>query len=388
MKIRATMASIHAAPRAPSRRLLAALLAAATLLPLAACHKADTRKAANGPLFVRQAGQIAVPDGSPLRARLLVAAAGAAAATHTVALPASVEADPARTVNILPPLTGRLLELKVRLGDKVEAGQVLAVIGAPDLAQALADSDKARDALALAQRALARASGVNAAGANASKDLEQAESAQAQAQAEATRADARLKTLGAEGKNGARSHALAVTAPQAGTVTALNSGVGAFLNDPTAALMTIANLQQVWVTANVPENLVAEVAKGQSVDVSLAAYPGQVRRGTVSFVGDALDPDSRRNRARIAFANADGKLKPNMYATVSVKVPLGAQVSVPSSALLMNNDRVTVFVETAPWTFVRRAVELGAEDGASVRVLSGLRAGERVVVRGGVLLND
>src|SRR5476649_647724 len=374
---RATKKISHAAQDRPLK--ISAIGAAAIalspvllmLMSLAGCHSASAGAAQEAaPMMVRQGERITVPANSPLRARLSVGAVAASAAAHAVTLPAVVEADPAHSVNIVPPLTGRLLELKVKLGDSVRAGQLLAVIGAPDLAQAVADADKARDARALAQRALQRAHGVNDAGANASKDLETAESNFAQASAEATRAEARLKTLGA------------------GAITALASGAGAYLNDPTATLMTIASLDQVWVTAYVPENLVAAVGKGAPASVSLPAYPGLTRQGSVAFVGAVLESDSHRNKARISFANADGKLKPNMYASVTLMLPQAAQVSVPASALLMNNDSSTVFVEVAPWTYQRRSVELGAEDGDNVRVVSGLNAGERVVTRGGVLLND
>lgn len=227
---------------------------------------------------------------------------------------------------------------------------------------------------------------VNAAGANAGKDVEQAQSNLVQAQADAARADARLIALGADA--GGKSRALTLRAPQAGTVTALGSGAGAFLNDPTAVLMTITNLEHVWITAYVPENLLASVRKGQAVDVVLAAYPDEVRHGSVADISAVLDADSRRNKTRIAFANRDGKLKPNMYASVSLSLAPVAGLRVPASALLMNNDATSVFVEVAPWTFVRRAVATGAEDGDMVQIVSGLRAGERVVVKGGVLLND
>ncbi|WP_296000792.1 efflux RND transporter periplasmic adaptor subunit [Rugamonas sp.] len=398
--IKTSLATALPARTAHAAGLIANLLACFTayftasllLLPLTACHAPDANANmdnAAAPLLVRQGERINVPANSPLRARLTVAAVAASSAAHTVTLPAVVEADPARSVNIVPPLTGRLLELKVKLGDSVKAGQLLAVIAAPELAQAVADADKARDARALAQHALQRAHGVNEAGANASKDLELAESNFAQAAAEATRADSRLKTLGANNSNGNGSgRTLSLTAPISGTVTALASGAGAYLNDPTAALMTIASLDPVWITAYVPENLVAAVGKGAAASASLPAYPGLALKGTVAFVGAALEADSHRNKARISFANADGKLKPNMYASVGLVLPQAAQVSVPASALLMNNDSSTVFVEVAPWTYQRRSVELGAEDGDAVRIVSGLRAGERIVTRGGVLLND
>ncbi|MGN8077709.1 efflux RND transporter periplasmic adaptor subunit [Variovorax sp. 22077] len=356
-----------------------------------AAHAATTVAAAPAPMLVRQGNRLSVPAGSPLRDRLLVATVGQDTLPHEVSLPATVEANPASTVNILPPLTGRLLELKVRLGDTVRRGQVLATMSSPDLAQAVADAQKARDALDLAQRALVRARGVNEAGSNAAKDVEAAHSAVAQQTAELRRSEARLRSLGADGSGtqaGQAGQVLKIVAPASGTVTALNAAAGSNLNDANAALMTVSNLDSVWVTVNVPESVVGTVAPGQNVVVTLAAYPGRSFSGKVAFVSAVLDADTRRARARIVFANPEGIFKPNMYATAVLGVPQGAQPQVPASALLMNNDSVSVFVEAEPWTFVRRTVELGREDGDKVRIRSGLAAGERVVVRGGVLLND
>ncbi|WP_395316142.1 efflux RND transporter periplasmic adaptor subunit [Variovorax sp. UC74_104] len=356
-----------------------------------AAHAATTVAAAPAPMLVRQGNRLSVPAGSPLRDRLLVATVGQGTLPHEVSLPATVEANPASTVNILPPLTGRLLELKVRLGDTVKRGQVLATMSSPDLAQAVADAQKARDALDLAQRALVRARGVNEAGSNAAKDVEAAQSAVAQQTAELRRSEARLRSLGADGggtQAGQAGQVLKIVAPASGTVTALNAAAGSNLNDANAVLMTVSNLDSVWVTVNVPESAVGTVAPGQNVVVTLAAYPGRSFSGKVAFVSAVLDADTRRARARIVFANPDGIFKPNMYATAVLGVPQGSQPQVPSSALLMNNDSVSVFVEAEPWTFVRRTVELGREDGDKVRIRNGLSAGERVVVRGGVLLND
>ncbi|WP_398495366.1 efflux RND transporter periplasmic adaptor subunit [Variovorax sp.] len=341
--------------------------------------------AAPAPLLVREGHRLSVPAGSPLRERLQVAAATEGARSHVLSLPATVEADPARTVNILPPLAGRLLELKVRLGDAVRAGQLLATMASPDLAQAVADAQKARDALALAERALARAQGVNEAGSNAAKDVEAARSAVVQQTAELRRSEARLHGIGASAGDG---RVLRIVAPMAGTVTALNAASGAVLNDANAALMTVSNLERVWVTVGVPEDLLGLVAAGQNATVTLASQPGRRFAGQVAFVSAALDADTRRARARIVFANPEGVFKPNMYASAALELPQAAQPQVPSSALLMNNDSVSVFVEVQPWTFERRAVELGREDGDRVRIRGGLAAGERVVVRGGVLLND
>jgi len=340
------------------------------------------------PLLVHQGDRIVIPADSPLRKRVVVAEVGTQSGPHGVAVSAIVEADPSRVVAILPPLTGRLLALKVGLGDTVRRGEPLAVIASPDFDQAQGDAVKAADALDLANRALARAQGVMSVGANATKDIEAAASAQRQAAAEDRRARDRVATLGGDARLDARAHGLVVVAPADGTVTTLTAGVGSYINDATAPLMTVSSLDHVWITAQVPEQLVASVKAGQAVDVTLAAYPGQTLHGKVARVSPVLEPDTRRAKVRILFDNADGRLKPNMFATAVFALPQAGGVTVPSSSLLMNNDSTTVLVEVAPWTFVRRIVELGSEDSETVRIVSGLQRGERVVTRGGVLLND
>jgi membrane fusion protein, heavy metal efflux system len=142
------------------------------------------------------------------------------------------------------------------------------------------------------------------------------------------------------------------------------------------------------VTALVAEKDVGRVSAQQDAQVSLSAYPTRVWHGKVLFVSDVLESDSRRNKTRIAFENPDYTLKPNMFASVTIAQQAAPRVVVPSSALLMNNDRTSVFVATAPWTFERRTVEPELEDSSTVAIASGLKAGEQVVTKGGILLND
>lgn len=350
---------------------------------VAACsHGANAVEPA--PAFSVDHGLIKVPADSPLRKELVVQPVEMHQAPHTMVFPANVEADPAHTANLLPPLTGKVVELKVGLGDHVMRGQLLAVIDSGDFAQAYADVVKAHDALNLAKKTLHRVRAVNAAGGNAIKDLEAAQSGYHQALAEYQRAQSRLSAVG--GSGAVRS--LRITAPTSGYITALSVSPGTYVNDPTAAMMTISNLDAVWITANVPESDIGQIAKGQQVDAALPAYPDEVFHGAVSFVSPVLQPDTRRDLVRAVFANPDGKLKPNMYANARIEVPQPVEVFVPESALLMNNDNTSVFVEVAPWTFERRTVDLSYDETDGTRVLKGLKAGDRVIVKGGVLLND
>ena len=340
------------------------------------------------PLLVHQGDKILIPSSSPLRQRLSVMPVAAQVVSGKLVLPGIIESDPARTAAVLTPLTGRVRELKVALGDRVVAGQVLAIIDSADLAQAYDDNDKAADAVALTAKNLERQEGQHRIGAASERDLDQSRSDHAQASAELTRTRARLEAIGASVDTHERSRSLTLRAPLAGSVTNLAIAPGNMINDPTMAIVTIADLSTVWATALVPEKDIGVVAKGQSTEVTLAAYPGKVFRGTVLFVSDVVEPDSRRNKLRIAFANPSYELKPNMFASITLLEPAQSRVTLPTSALLMNNDRTTVFVATAPWTFERRIVEPLLEEGPAVAISSGVTSGEQVVVKGGILLND
>jgi cobalt-zinc-cadmium efflux system membrane fusion protein len=340
------------------------------------------------PPFSRVGNRIVVPPGSLLRSQLVVEGAATKEMARELVLPAVVEADPARTVNVMPPVTGVVVDLMAQLGGRVVKGEQLAVIDSSDLAQAISDEEKARSALKLTKQTLDRLLILEKTSAIAVKDREQAQSDYAQAQSELERTDARLRAIGAPMDQKANSRLLSVKSPVSGSVISLQVAPGAFVNDPTAAMMTIANLDTVWVTANVPEKDVSFIFTGQTVKVTFASYPERAFSGKVLFISDVIEPDTRRNKVRIAFENADKALKPNMFANVTFVAPSVTRIMVPNSALLMTNDKTSVFVEVASWAFERRDVEIAYQEDAAAAIKSGLEPGERVVVKGAVRLND
>ncbi|HVI54740.1 MAG TPA: efflux RND transporter periplasmic adaptor subunit [Luteibacter sp.] len=351
------------------------------------CSRAPAANAvAEVPAFTVSHGLVHLPAESPLRREIRVDAVTASGGATTAMYPAIIEGDPARSSTIVSPAIGRVVALDVGLGDHVHKGQVLARILSGDGAQAYADNARASDASDLARRQLDRAIAVQGAGGNASKDVEAARSALAQAEAEQARSRIRLAALQGGGGAPSRSHELVLTAPFDGSITSLSIAAGSTVNDVTAPLMTVTNLDRVWATANVPEDAAAMVSVGDAARISLSAYPGMQRVGSVGSISAVLDNDTRRIKARISLDNPDERLKPNMFATVSLQQAGAPGVVVPQTALIMDNDRVSVFVERGPWTFERRDIDIGSDNGSVTQVLHGLAVNERVVVRGGVLL--
>jgi cobalt-zinc-cadmium efflux system membrane fusion protein len=323
-----------------------------------------------------------------LRDRLAIAEPEMKKVAHTLVLPAMVEADPTRTVKVLPAVAGRITDLRVRLGERVAKDQELLVIDSGDLAQAYSDRDKARAQLTLTKEALDRLMMLEKTRAVAVKDREQAQSDYAQAQSELERSLNRLRAIGVPAETGEPTRVLSVKSPIEGSIIDMQVAAGAYVNDPTAPMMTVANLDTIWVTANVPEKDISFVFDGQPVDVTFPAYPDKVFKGKVLFVSDVIDPDTRRNKVRVAFDNPDKMMKANMFANAAFVAPSESRLMVPTSALVMTNDRTSIFVEVAEWAFERRDIDIAYQEGATVAIKSGLQPGQRIVVKGAVRLND
>ena len=338
------------------------------------------------PVLVHDGDALLIPEKSPLRRSLIVAPVEERSVAVPFTLPAVVEADPARLVKVMPPLAGRIVRLNKQLGDQVKAGDVLFTMDSPDFAQATADAAKARAALILAEHGLERQRELDKSDLAVRRDLEQAQSDFAQAASEAARADARLRQTGA--RAGATADGkLAVRSPIAGRVVDLAAAEGTYWNDATAPLMTVADLSRVFVSANAQEKDLARLYVGQQAGVKLDAY-AEPMTGQVRYVGDLLDADTRTVKVRLPFENRDGRLKPGMFAEATLSSPPHRGILVPMAAVIQGGFSSHAFVQVGPWRFAPREVRLGAQIGQQVEVLAGLKAGDRIVVKDGVLLND
>ncbi|MYM26086.1 efflux RND transporter periplasmic adaptor subunit [Duganella sp. FT135W] len=348
-------------------------------------HEASTP--APEPALVHEGDLLRLPQKSPLRRSLVVQAVVDQSVQAPFVLPATVEADPARLVRVLPPLAGRVIRLNKQLGDAVKAGEVLFVMDAPDFAQANADATKAQSALTLARRNLERQRELDKADIAAGRDLEQAQSDYEQAASEAARAAARLTQAGGAAGNAVAGGKLAVRSPISGRVVALAAAEGAYWNDATAPLMTVADLSRVFVSANAQEKDLPQLYVGQQASIKLDAY-AEPLKGQVGYVGEMLDADTRTVKVRLPFDNRDGRLKPGMFAEATLRARAHSGIVVPMSAVIQSGFASRAFVEVKPWQFQARELKLGAQIGEQVEVLAGLKAGERIVVKDGVLLND
>lgn len=371
--------------RATLFKLILSGLVVATALRLYGSHAKEAPAASDTPSLLHEGDLLRIPEQSPLRRSLTVSTIDEQSIAAPFTLPALVEADPGRLVRVASPLAGRIVSVNKQLGDTVKAGEALFTIDAPDMAQAGADHAKAQSALALAQRNLQRQNELAQSDIAAKRDVEQAQGDYDSAAAEAARAAARLAQLGA--RAGAGSSRIVVRSPIAGRVVELSAAAGAWWNDASAPLMTVADLSQVFISASAQEKDLALLYVGQQASIKLDAWP-QPLTGQVRYIGEMLDPDTRTIKVRLPFDNRDGRLKPGMFAEATLLARPHRGLLVPMSAVIQSGFTSRTFVEVKPWQFAPRDLQLGAQIGEQVEVLAGLKAGDRIVTKDGVLLND
>jgi len=218
------------------------------------------------------------------------------------------------------------------------------------------------------------------------KDVESAAADYSQAQAETARARSRLKNLSPAAGDGP---GLALRSPVTGMVADRKANPSQEVQPGGDPLFVVSNLSRLWVLIDLPEHHLSKVKPGLPVSLSVEAYPGESFRAVVARVGQVVNPDTRRIQVRCDLVNPDGRLKPEMYARVSLLTDEGKQaVRLSNSALVTEGLYSFVFVETAPRVYVKRKVTLSVQDREYSYASAGVAKGERVVVGGALLLQS
>ncbi len=322
-----------------------------------------------------------------------VAPQASASEGEALEVPGQVEADPRRIALVSSRLAGRIERMAAVEGDHVAAGAIVAYVYSQEFLLAQSDLQQA------VQRAKVLAVTSDSLG--------------AQALVEAARR--RLRLIGVSDGDIARlvgggepAATLALRAPLAGSVMTRHLLPGAAV-EPGAPIFTIADLSVIDVVAEVPERALPLVQVGQRATVGIAAFPEMRATGEVERLKDALNPETRTVQAVIHVANASRRLRPGMFASVRLSVStrtalaagaatdaLATVLTVPEVAIVTDGERRFVFVETGERSYVRREVRTmplappgsSTQRASSVVVTDGLRAGERVVVRGAFTLKS
>lgn len=383
----------------PRWRRAALVGAVAAMLAVAGCGKgaAQDDHAGEGDKHAEHSGEkegghsgneeLVLTTEEATRAGIKVEAVQPQALADTVTVTATIRPDQERLAHVAPRIEGRVASAPAKLGDKVRAGQVLATLDSVAVGEAHAQWVQAQSDLRVAERNLERAKALDADEIIPRKDFLSAQAEREKAAAAQRAAAERLRLLGGTAKVGGNAAGFTVTAPFAGTVIEKKAVLGE-LAAPSEPMFAIADLGTVWIQADLSEALLAKVRVGASAKVSVPAYPGETFTGKVGHIAAMLDKETRTVAARIEVANADGRLKPEMFATAVIEVGGSDKreaIALPDAAIVLMQGQPTVFVYEQG-AYAMRVVEPGERLAGRTVVKSGLVAGDEVVTAGAYAL--
>jgi cobalt-zinc-cadmium efflux system membrane fusion protein len=373
----------------------AAALAAFTAVAACGAHSPESSLGASEHTPAEHAGgagprEVTVSDG--MLASIKVDSVRETSAPPTLGAAAKVQFDEDRVARVLAPLSGQIVDLRVKVGDAVRKGQALCAINSREVAAAVGEHIEAHRDLELAEKTAAMTEDLFEHQASSRMALQQAQSDLAKARARIERTEESLRVLGlrpddpsAEKLDGR----IPIVASISGTVIERRITEGQFVQPDATPMIVVADLSNVWVVGDVVERDLHLVALGDRAAVTTAAYPGEEFHGRVSYISDVIDPATRTAKVRIAVPNRNNRLKPEMFASIALAGTVDTRlIAVPSSAIFFEDGRAWVYVATGPRRFVRRAIDVAEEDGGRRRVRGGLDAGDQVVVAGALLLRN
>ncbi len=359
----------------------------------AACGSKAADAGANAAAEKSKPSAFTVTDAQ--RARLQFVTIAPVAFRPNTEVTGTVVFDGDHSTQILSPISGPVTRILVQVGAPVAAGQALATVSSPDFAVAVAGYRKAIEAWRNTQRILKLNEQLFQNDALARSQLDQSRTDAAAAAADMDASMQLLKALGVDDstiaaiRDGKHTGPVesAIRAPIGGTVVEKLVNPGQLLAAGATPAFTVANLNSMWVLANVYERDLAGVHRGESVEIFTDASPKPIS-GTVDYIAAVVDPGTKATTVRITANNAGRLLKRDMFVRVNIRAASDRNgLVIPVAALLRDNDNLPfVFVVKADGTFERRKVTVGPRMSGQYEALTGLVAGDKVVADGALFI--
>jgi cobalt-zinc-cadmium efflux system membrane fusion protein len=359
------------------------------------CNKSEAATEPQGPQA--PSGQVWLTAQQVRDAKIDVQTVAEQSVDDTILTSGRVSLEDLKSAHVITPVSGRVVNIKARLGQRVRKGDPLAVIESPDIGNAVSDVHKAQADLVAAEHDFKRKKDLFEQQAGSAADREVAEDNWRKAKAEVERASQKAFLL-RTGNVDSVTQTYTLSSPIDGEVlmTNINPGAevqGQYGGGTTQELFTIGEIDHVWVIGDLYEMDLARVRVGAPAQVTTVAYKDKVFAGTVDWVSEMLDPNTRTAKIRCTFDNPDRLLRPEMYATIQISVEQRRALAVPRNAVLRLGEYRVAFVEIGDANglvkFERLPIDVDeGESSPWLEVKHGLDIGQKVVIGGGILLSQ
>ncbi|HUH75273.1 MAG TPA: efflux RND transporter periplasmic adaptor subunit [Chitinophagales bacterium] len=296
-----------------------------------------------------------------------------------------IAADNNSTAQVFPFMSGVVKSVNVELGDYVKQGQLLATIESGEVANYQKKRLNAINKIAITEKNLQVAKDLYEGKLNSEKDVLSAQSKLDKANAQLNRINEVYSIY--QLKSGSTYN---ITAPISGFIVSKNINQNEMLRDDVEeSIFSVANINEVWVLANVNESDISRIQVGHDVEIKTIAYPDNIYKGKIDKIFNAIDPISKSMKVRVKVPNTDLKLKPEMNCTVNVFYSESESMStVPSSAIIFDKNKHWLMVFKDKQNIETRMVKVYRQLGETSYIESGIQLGETVISKNGLLIYD
>ncbi|MDN3658406.1 efflux RND transporter periplasmic adaptor subunit [Ferruginibacter paludis] len=305
---------------------------------------------------------------------------------NALKLSGEISFSDSKVVKVFPFSSGKVMEVKVSQGDKVNKGQVLATIKSVEVAGNYSDLSTAENDYNISKRQLDNEASLYKNGIASEREYSEAKENYSKAATAVQKLKEQISINGGGHTNIGGSYV--ITAPIAGYVVEKKINAGAFIRaDNTENMFTIGDISEVWVWANVYETDITKVKEGYTANVTTLAYPDKIFTGIIDKVSQILDPETKVMKIRVRLKNDNLQLKPEMFANITVLNKEGQDaISIPATAIVSENGNNYVVLYRGKCDLKVQQVELLKISGDKAYLKSGLQAGEKVISANQILL--
>jgi cobalt-zinc-cadmium efflux system membrane fusion protein len=352
------------------------------LLSLCACGNRSGNDDTGNKPFAIEGNQITVADNSPVLQNIKIQSVETGDYQPAFTTSGVAQAIPSRYAEIASPFAGRIAKSFVKLGQKVSPGSPIFEISSPSFFETGKAYFQAKQEMELALKNLNRERDLLAHKVGVAKDFEEAEVNYELQKKEYENALAAMKVYQIDPDNATLGQPLIVRSPIAGEIVKDNIVIGQYIKEDADALAIVADLDKIWIKANVKEKDIPLISQIADIKINLPALPDTPVAGKIYYTGELLDEETRSVEIIIECENREHRIKPFMYGTVQFVNTPSQAVVVPNSAVLQDEESRYVIVSEGGNRFRKTNVTVASSDEKQTIILSGINGGEQIVAEG------
>lgn len=342
-------------------------------------HENDTKLIVSGDTVI-------IPENSPLLSKIKLQTTVSQNCSMEYMTTGTVKSLSDCIADISAPFNGRILRSYVKLGQKVKVGSPLFEISSPEYFETIKSYLQAKQEKELNEKNFNRKKDMLENGVGSKKEFEEAESAYQLSLKELEFSAASIRVFNTDPENVSMDKPMIVYSPINGEVVKTDFTTGQYIKADADPVIKVADLKKVWVVARVKEKNIGMINSENKVQIFTEAYPDKPVTGTVDYIGNIMDEQTRSVEVYVLCENHDNMLKPGMFATVSFVQDVAGAMIVPEKAVMQEENKSFLYAKADNNMFIKKIVTVSSNGEKNLIVHNGIMPGDVIVADGGVYL--